>query len=120
MTTTLLKASACQLDRQLVNAHYTTVSFTDLPAVLVKLADGLMIQQVLRVRTSKFGGGTALFFLFFFVHDTERTENVADTKTVDKESEKLLNKNHSRTWPNTNSSTLYINFYQLYEILGIR
>ena len=60
------------------------------------------------------------FFFFFFVHDTERTENVADTKTVDKESEKLLNKNHSRTWPNTNSSTLYINFYQLYEILGIR
>lgn len=58
--------SECVPIRQLVNAHCTTVSFTDLPAVLVKLADGLMIQQVLRVGTSEFGSGVALFLFFFF------------------------------------------------------
>lgn len=50
-----------------------------LTCVLVKLADGLMIQQVLRVGTSKFDGGTARFF----VRNTlKRPGDVLDTKTV--------------------------------------
>lgn len=74
---TLLKANAWQLDRQVVNVHDRVIH--RLTCVLVKLADGLMIQQVLRVGTSKFDGGAARFF----VRNTLKGPgDELDTKTV--------------------------------------
>lgn len=58
--------SECVPIRQTARKRALYVSFTDLPAVLVKLADRLMIQQVLRVGASWFGGGVRFFFSFFF------------------------------------------------------
>lgn len=56
----LSKANASAI-RQLVNARESVIH--RLTCALVKLADGLMIQQVLRAGTSELGSGATRFFV---------------------------------------------------------